>query len=160
MGMIAVWVAVPPQEADRAAALDGDAFVDWSEAHGGAELDLDKQWHALHAVLTGTAWDAEGPLGAAVLGGEEFGEDQGYGPARLLGADAVAATAAALDDLGPDGFAARQAATSLAELDVYPSGVAWDHPDERAYLLDSFRSLADFYRAAAAAGHAMILAVY
>jgi hypothetical protein len=47
-------------------------------------LDLDKSWHLLHYLFTGSAWD--GPLPAATLlsGGREVGEDLGYGPARVL----------------------------------------------------------------------------
>jgi hypothetical protein len=61
------------------------------------ELDLDKSWHAIHYLLTGTAWEIDDGAGAAILGGEEIGEDGGYGPARLLGAEKVRAVAAALD---------------------------------------------------------------
>ncbi len=53
-------------------------------------LDLDKAWHGLHWLLTGTADDTDTPAGQAILGGTEIGEDKGYGPSRLLRPDAYA----------------------------------------------------------------------
>ncbi|MER7284053.1 DUF1877 family protein [Dactylosporangium sp. NPDC000244] len=38
------------------------------------ELDLDKSWHGIHFLLTGTAWEVGDGAGAAVLGGGEIGE--------------------------------------------------------------------------------------
>ncbi|MFG1780510.1 DUF1877 family protein [Micromonospora sp. NPDC049051] len=34
------------------------------------ELDLNKSWHGLHYLLTGTAWQIRDGAGAAILGGE------------------------------------------------------------------------------------------
>lgn len=47
-------------------------------------LDLDKSWHLLHYVFTGSAWDGPMPAAALLSGGREVGEDLGYGPARVL----------------------------------------------------------------------------
>src|SRR5262245_36837129 len=63
------------------------------------ELDLDKSWHGIHYLLTGTAWEIGEGAGAAILGGDEVGEDGGYGPARLVRPEAVRAVAAALSAL-------------------------------------------------------------
>lgn len=48
------------------------------------ELDLDKTWHGIHYLLTGTAWEISAGADAAILGGDDIGEDNGYGPPRLL----------------------------------------------------------------------------
>jgi hypothetical protein len=161
MGMITRWHAVDVNQVDAVAALDPDAFVDWLEpsGRGDAVLDLDKQWHALHGVLTGTAWDTDPPCGRAVLGGVEFGEDLGYGPPRLLGATEVAEVAAELDRLGVDGFAAAVSPEHLDALDVYPNGVDWGDPEEQEYLVESFEQLRAFYRQAADAGQALIIVI-
>jgi uncharacterized protein DUF1877 len=42
-------------------------------------LSLEKSWHALHYLLTGTAEQAPPPLGNVIMGGEEIGEDRDYG---------------------------------------------------------------------------------
>ncbi|MGW4155458.1 DUF1877 family protein [Micromonospora chersina] len=44
------------------------------------ELDLDKWWHGIHYLLTGTDWQIGEGAGAAILGGAEIGQDGGYGP--------------------------------------------------------------------------------
>src|SRR5215471_13774982 len=35
------------------------------------DMDVDKSWHALHFLLTGTAWEIVEGAGEAILGGEE-----------------------------------------------------------------------------------------
>ncbi|GID62118.1 hypothetical protein J3R03_003251 [Actinoplanes couchii] len=63
------------------------------------QLDLDKSWHGIHYALTGTAWQVGLGAGAAVLGGAEIGEDNGYGPPRLISAEQVQSIAAGLRQL-------------------------------------------------------------
>ena len=59
--------------------------LDSNEAGPGGELDLDKAWHGIHFLLTGSAWEGEEPLCYLLAGGQEVGdEDVGYGPARVL----------------------------------------------------------------------------
>ena len=165
MGMVTEWHALPPAEAAQVVQLDEETFVDWLEARtdeddtSGDVLDLDKQWHVVHAVLTGTAWDTDGPCGRAVLGGSEFGNDLGYGPARFLAAAEVAEVADELDNVAAAGFDEAIDAEVLAELDVYPSGIPWDEPEERRYLVESCEELRAFYRRAATAGHAMVILI-
>ncbi len=49
-----------------------------------AEADLDKAWHGIHYLLTGTAWKGEPPLCYLVRGGQTIGDvEVGYGPARV-----------------------------------------------------------------------------
>ena len=50
----------------------------------GHSVSLDKAWHGLHYLLCGALEPAPGPLGQAVFGGTEIGEDPGYGPARYF----------------------------------------------------------------------------
>ncbi|MET8043668.1 DUF1877 family protein [Micromonospora sp. NPDC005215] len=63
------------------------------------ELDLHKSWHALHYLLAGKAREVDDPAAAAVLGGDDIGEEGGYGPPRLLDVETVRVVAAALDML-------------------------------------------------------------
>src|SRR4051812_40770621 len=62
-----------------------------------ADLDIDKAWHAIHFLLTGTAWEGEPPLDFLAIGGTEIGEDLGYGPARGLVSSQVRELATALE---------------------------------------------------------------
>lgn len=61
-------------------------------------LDLDKSWHILHTLISGSPDPANTPE-AALLGGEELGPCGGYGPVRLLRAEQVSAFAEVLDGL-------------------------------------------------------------
>src|SRR5687767_14577361 len=50
----------------------------------GLVTDLDKAWHGIHYLLTGTAAEGGKPLDFLVSGGREVGNvDIGYGPARV-----------------------------------------------------------------------------
>ena len=48
-----------------------------------SSVDLDKVWHGLHWLLV----RSDAPIDEAVFGGEELGDDLGYGPSRLLSAE-------------------------------------------------------------------------
>src|SRR5262245_43187400 len=78
--------------------LDGEPV----ESGGGPVLDIHKSWHGLHWLLCQSAWDGPEPLKHAVLGGQEIGEDLGYGPARLVDGAKVRAVAEALAGIGHD----------------------------------------------------------
>ena len=123
------------------------------------ELDLDKSWHALHYLLTGTAWDVGEGAGAAILGGDAIGEDNGYGPARLLSSDNVRVVAAALDAVDVDNLRNRFVPAAMAAADIYPA--IWDQTDVDfdTYLAPYFLQLRSFYGVAAANGEAVLLAL-
>ena len=123
------------------------------------ELDLDKSWHAIHYLLTGTAWDVDENAGAAVLGGDEIGEDNGYGPARLLSSDSVRVVAAALDAIDLETLRNRFVPEALAAADIYPA--VWDQTDADfdTYLAPYFVQLRSFYGVAAANGQAVLIAL-
>lgn len=121
------------------------------------ELSLDKAWHGVHYVLSGTVEPDESLLSRAVLGGTEIGEDfSGYGPARCFTVEQVADLAAALRSPETEREAeARFDPQRMNELQIYPFG--WDEePGARDWILDSFRELRDFYRRAATDGRAVV----
>jgi hypothetical protein len=39
-----------------------------------ADLDVDKAWHGIHYLLTGTAWEGDPPLDFIVKGGSQVGD--------------------------------------------------------------------------------------
>ncbi|BBH70295.1 hypothetical protein ACTI_69800 [Actinoplanes sp. OR16] len=121
------------------------------------ELDLDKSWHAVHYLLTGTAWSlGDTPAGAAVLGGTEIGEDGGYGPPRYLVPDEVQAIARALSALDERSLRSRFDPAALDAAEIYPEG--WSSTDIDS-VLAHFRTLREFYRSAATNGEGVLLAV-
>ena len=121
----------------------------------GKLLEIDKAWHGLHYLLTGSARDTEGPLGQAILGGTEIGDDGGYGPARYLLPDEVKAVSIALEKVADAELRNRYDASALSAANVYPGG--WDDPETLEWLLEAFGELQSFYRGAAARGSAALL---
>jgi hypothetical protein len=121
----------------------------------GDRLELDKAWHGLHYILTGTVEPDESLLGQAVLGGTEIGDDfSGYGPARCFTAAEVGDLAAVIGDPAVAAeAAARYDAARMTELQIYPFG--WDE-DDREWLLSALRDLRGFYADAAGKGSAVV----
>ncbi len=65
-------------------------------------VDMDKAWHGLHRLLTGSAYATSDVASQAIFGGEPVGEDLGYGPPRLLSAVDVRSVAERLLHPGND----------------------------------------------------------
>ena len=131
----------------------------------GEDLDLDKAWHGLHYLLTGTAWGGTAPAGYLLAGGAQVGDEQehdvfGYGPARILTAEQVAAFSA-LVSTGLTTAAVRQRLdpTEMTRLAIYPE--VWDRADEAVnnleFLTEAAAGLRGFLRRATAQGQALIL---
>jgi hypothetical protein len=66
-------------------------------------MDLDKSWHAIHFLLTGSCWEGNLPLGFILHGGKVLeGVDVGYGPPRMLSSIQVAQVNQALASVPPE----------------------------------------------------------
>jgi hypothetical protein len=122
------------------------------------ELDLGKSWHAIHYLLTGTAWEIGDGAGAAILGGEEIGEDGGYGPARVLDPASVRVVAAELDAMDVETLRARFDPDAMAAAQIYPDIWAGGAVEFNG-LAVHFAELRRFYRTAAENGLAVLLAI-
>jgi len=146
MSMIMQWSGVSGEQVAALLTASSEDLWEWLESEAGLAhtFDLDKAWHGVHATLTGTDWASDTVLGQAVLGGTEFGEDDGYGPPRHLPSAQVAEIADALDQLGTERFAASIDLALLRRLDIYPS--TWDDPAEVTWLTESFEILRAGYR--------------
>jgi hypothetical protein len=116
-------------------------------------LRLEKSWHSLHYLLTGSAGAAAPPLGNAVLGGTPIGGDLGYGPARVLDSEQVREVASALAGLSMDDLARRFDLRAMSAAKVY----ACDDEDELELAQHYFEHLVRYYADAAARGNAMLL---
>lgn len=110
----------------------------------GVRCDLDKSWHGIHFLLTGTAWEGEMPQAFLLLGGEVIGdEDVGYGPARALHPVEVASVAASLQSVSTSTLRDRFDPKHMIEQEIYPA--IWDRDpsedDTLGYLLEYFDDL-------------------
>jgi hypothetical protein len=139
-----------------------DALVDEAyEQHGAHSVDVEKAWHALHYLLTGTAWEGTPPLDFIVCGGVELGEDQGYGPPRGFAPDEVARLAAALEPIGVDTLVARFDGPRMDELEIYPAG-GWadfdpSDPERFGYVSGAFEQLKALLRRGRDEHHALLV---
>ncbi len=100
--------AMPPEPLHRLADTD--------------TIDLDKAWHALHFLFTGSDWEGAFPQGFLVACGEPVGDvDVGYGPARAFTSDQVKALAEYLAGLDRDELKHRFDPEKMHAMEIYPS---------------------------------------
>ncbi|WP_426341670.1 YfbM family protein [Pseudoduganella sp. S-14] len=161
MGMVGYLVALPESKLAELRAdeelVEEFLFPDDGDSEPENSIDLDKAWHGIHYLLTGEAEGGPEPLSLAVIGGEEFGPDIGYGPSRFLVSAQVQAIAEALKPLGREELAARFDPQDMERKDIYPD-VIWTRDGDEAldYVLENYDVLRDHYLKAAARGDAMV----
>lgn len=129
------------------------------ESSKNVTLEMDKEWHGIHYLLTGDPFSTQGTLGQVILGGTEFGPDIGYGPARFLNPRQVAEIATALKEVSLEQFKARYNPLAMTKADIYPP--IWEREGEEGlnWLVSGLVQLTEFYGRASAQGKGVILAI-
>lgn len=141
--------AVPPE----------GATLDLPDTH----LDLDKAWHPLHFLLTGTAWEGEEPGCYLVRGGEELVDDDemGYSSIRALSPSQIGRFDDFLRGLSHDTLRRRFNLQRMMALEIYPKPRAGQRArsddDELPYLLEAFDPLQAFVADTATRGDGAIV---
>jgi hypothetical protein len=118
----------------------------------GVNDDLDKAWHGIHYLLTGTAHGGELPRAFLVAGGTELpGVEIGYGPARLFGSGEVKKIHEMLAAVTDADLRARFNPGEMMTLGIYPE--IWDRDaadqDSLGYCAEHFATLKRVVRDAA-----------
>lgn len=126
---------------------DVSARADLDLSVAGEASDLDKAWHGIHYLLTGTAWEGDPPLNFLVSGGRAVGDiDVGYGPARVLTSEETRKARDALRALTDDDLRARFDPTDMIAKEIYPE--IWDRSpaddDTLGYLIEYVQVLRRF----------------
>jgi uncharacterized protein DUF1877 len=116
-------------------------------------LTLEKSWHSLHYLLTGSTLETNSTLGKTILGGKEIGPDIGYGPARYLEPLEVKEVAKALKKVSKDDLARRFDLKAMVTAKVY----ACRDEGELKLAQHYFAQLVNYYAQAAERGGAMLL---
>ncbi len=125
-------------------AMFGDATQDE------ALLDIDQSWHILHFLFSGAEWEGRPPADTLVAGGQEVGEEYGYGPGRLVPTEETVAFARFLDSLSLEELRRRIDCEEMERLNIYGVG-AWDGADGvMEYISQFFLDLKTYVAAAAA----------
>ena len=125
-----------------------------------ADLDVDKAWHGIHFLLTGTPWAGEAPWNFIACGGTEIGDvDVGYGPARGFTSAQVREIASALVSMPPERLATRFDPKAMMAAEIYPT--IWDRDpkddDTCGYVIEYYDALRAFVAGAAAEGEALLV---
>ncbi len=125
----------------------------------GDYTDLDKAWHGVHFLLTGSAWEGDFPLGFLVVGGTQVGDlDVGYGPARVFDSTEVRQIAEALAVVSSESLVARFDPKAFVAEDIYPSmDLANIDEEYLKYLTDYFQVAKGFTSETAKRGQAMLV---
>lgn len=162
MGMVGCFAAIDPGTQEKIrndpSLMEEFLYPDGGDGEPEYSIDVDKAWHGIHFMLTGKSHGGEGPLSLAVMGGDEVGEEMGYGPARLLAPKQVQEVAAALEKLTIEEFERGFKPAEMATAEIYPEGI-WerDGKDALEYVLENYQQMVVFYRDAAARGDGAVL---
>lgn len=121
-------------------------------------IELDKAWHCIHFMLSGSAGVNSDPLSFAILGGEEIGQEIGYGPARFLDSNGVRRVAVALSAIDESTFRSRYNPAAMKIADIYLADMCVrDGDDALDYLAQHYLSLVEFYRSAAERNDSVVI---
>lgn len=130
----------------------------WKPETPGADLDIDKAWHGIHFLLTGSAWGGNGPESFIVAGGMPVGDiDVGYGPARAFKSKEVHEIAELLKTIDKKSLEKGCDKKAFIENEIYPD--IWDEKPEDCfgYLFENFEMLKQFIIKAAEDKKALIV---
>jgi len=124
--------------------------------------DLEKAWHGIHFLLTGTAWEGDPPLSFLLSGGREIeGIEVGYGPARVLTASEPRSIASALAAVSDQQLRRRFDPAEMMRLEIYPE--IWDRDPEEddtlGYLMESVSLLRQALDDVVARGYGLLVTI-
>lgn len=146
---VRAWVESASPEDVRRWLAGPDVWLDDQPSH--RQLDLDRDWDAVHYLLTGSAKPGRGPLAFLARGGQAV---EGGANQRLFRPAAVRRIHAALSAL-PLGVCRRRFDPRvMADRDVYLG--SWD-VDSAGLLFERVKGLKAFVRRASAGGHCLVV---
>ena len=124
MGM--VWVARLADGDETARIMaNPDTAYDFINPNEGWEeaaidsIDLDKEWHAVHHLLTGSADATDSPLSVIIGKFQQVGNDNGYGPAWHIPPERLQAFSESLQAIDTDELKARYDPDAMVSEHVY-----------------------------------------
>jgi len=150
-------LAVPDARA-RVLSSDAEALSTELFSSGPDKLYLDKAWHGVHWLLSGSAGTNSQRLSHLIMGGRDLPVQLPYGKPRMHTAQEVQEFARLLDALTDADLAARFDPAAMDSAQIYPEDWVEDKDEALSYLLDNLRELRAFVRAAARSNLAIISA--
>jgi Domain of unknown function (DUF1877) len=132
-------------------------FLYGAEAAARERVVLNKAWHAIHFVLTGSRLGGDEPLNFLISEGTPVGEiDVGYGPARVLSSQQVREIAGALAQIEPDEVGRRVDLKKFDQELIYPGTWQRDGLDAD-YVVSNYRDMRELIARLAEQGLGMVL---
>jgi hypothetical protein len=125
--------------------------------------DLEKTWHGLHFLFTGTAWEGTEPACYLVRGADAIGDagELGYGVLHALRPAKTRTFSGFLDSLTRQELERRFDPARMTALEIYPE--TWSRASQRdtelSWLLESFDDLQAFVGDTARAGDGLVVYV-
>jgi Domain of unknown function (DUF1877) len=124
-------------------------------------LDIDKDWQAIHFLLTGEfCFSGESktppPMGNVIMGGVETMWESTYGKIRLLSQRETKDVAEALKKISRKDLKPRRDPKAFNKHKVYPAHDRWNADDLKP-LLDIFDQLKAFFLKAAELGELVLI---
>jgi hypothetical protein len=122
----------------------------------GAAGDLDKAWHGIHYLLTGTAWEGDPPLNFLLVGGRNVDDFETAHTFTAAETRDIAAALALIDDAE---LRRRFAPAEMMRLEIYPE--IWDRDpaeeDPLGFLLEMVGVLRGALQRAVGHGHGLLV---
>jgi hypothetical protein len=124
----------------------------------GEEIDLDKAWHIVHFLLTGTADKVPTPAGALLNDGNPITREEiCLGRPWALSPQEAAQFAAAVAAVGPEEIQQRFDLSAMKSANVYLTKGISDGNSLRGYALHHLAALREFLGKASDEGQGVIL---
>ena len=119
-------------------------------------LTLDKAWHGIHYLLTGSVWEGDAPLDFLLHGGEPLAEEEDDPVPRLLDPNELRQTDAALAQVDADMLRRRYDPHAMRQQGVYPD--IWDEGEAAlTYCLQHVELLKAFVARTARQDRSMVI---
>ncbi|WP_053228003.1 YfbM family protein [Spirochaeta cellobiosiphila] len=113
-------------------------FVYGSNIDSSKRLDLDKSWHAIHFIISGSAWEGDPPQNF-LMSGQPIGNiDLGYGPARTFLSSEVKNINDFLNSSSFN-FSTDDLVGKLSMNEIYPQ--VWNRQEDIDYIKAYFQEL-------------------
>jgi hypothetical protein len=129
----------------------------------GEGADVDKAWHGVHYLLTGSVWEGEPPLDFMLNGGTELDFDGTWdSPPRTFTPAETRTIAEALARLGDDELGRRYDPAEMDRLEIYPEIWSRDPQpgeDQRLWVLSAIADVRKTVGDAVARGWGLLVKV-
>jgi hypothetical protein len=120
----------------------------------GDNIDIDKAWHGLHFLMTGTAWAGDPPLNFILAGGTEVAGDDDS-TTRLYSSNELREINRALKSVDQSQLQSAYNPSAMLNLDIYP-GIWQRDTHAFEYCIDHLAALKRFVTRADQSGLGMV----